>query len=89
MELSEQGFGFIWQGTYVTSSTCGASAKACDLTNCAAPGQYFFDLCGFPNPDPNSPDGCAETSATTNQTCVPVPFEYPATAPIIVTMPVE
>jgi len=89
IELSDQGASYVWQGTYVTSSTCGASAVACDLINCAAPGQYISDVCGFPNPDPNSPDSCAEASATTNQTCVPVPFEYPATAPIVVTMPVE
>ena len=87
--LSDQGTIEVWRGTYVTSSTCGASAKSCDLTNCAAPGQYIVDVCGFPNPDPSSPIGCTQASSTTSQTCVAATFEYPATAPIVVTMPVE
>jgi hypothetical protein len=88
-ELTDQGVTWTWEGSYVTSSTCGASATTCDLTNCATPGQYTFNVCGFPNPDPSSADGCYEASGTTNQTCVPVLFEYPAIAPIVVTMPLE
>ena len=88
-ELTDQGVTWTWEGSYVTSSTCGASATTCDLTNCATPGQYTFNVCGFPNPDPSSANGCYEASGTTNQTCVPVLFEYPAIAPIVVTMPLE
>ena len=87
-ELTDQGVTQSWDGTYVTSSTCGASATTCDLTTCAV-GQYTINVCGFPNPDPSSPDGCYQAPSTTNSSCVSVPFEYPAIAPIVVTMPVE
>jgi hypothetical protein len=87
-ELTDQGVTQSWNGTYVTSSTCGASATKCDLTTCAV-GQYTINVCGFPNPDPGSPDGCYQASSTTNSSCVSVPFEYPATAPIVVTMPAQ
>lgn len=87
-ELSDQGDTESWDGTYFTSSTCGPSAAACDLTNCASPGQYTYTVCAFPNPDPaSSSTGCAQASSSINPTCIPVVFDYPTNAPMVVTLP--
>lgn len=86
-ELTDQGEIQTWNGTYYTSNTCGASATACDLSNCASPGQYTYTVCAFPNPNPGSVGGCAQASSPINPTCVPVVFDYPASGPVIVTMP--
>ena len=87
-ELSDQGETENWDGIYFTSSTCGTSATACDLANCASAGQYTYTVCAFPNPDPTSSStGCAQASSLTPSACISVAFEYPTNAPVVVTMP--
>ncbi len=87
-ELSVQGETENWDGIYFTSSTCGTPATTCDLAHCASAGQYAYTVCVFPNPDPaSSSTGCAQASSSTPSDCVTVAFEYPASAPVVVTMP--
>jgi hypothetical protein len=89
IELTGQNFTDSWDGTYITASTCGASAESCAQTNCASPGQYTYTACGFPSPTPGWTGGCGEAPSSTPQTCITVYFEYPASAPVVITMPAE
>jgi hypothetical protein len=84
--LNDQGQQYVWDGTYITLSTCGASGTTCNLVNCAGPGQYTATVCGFPNPDPSSVNGCDQESSASIQFCVPATFEYPTNAPVLITM---
>jgi len=86
-ELTSAGSAFIWDGTYVTQNTCGALATACLHNHCAAPGKYQFQVCGFADPDPTSANACSSAASTTSQTCTQITFDYPPTAPVVVTMP--
>ena len=87
VELTNAGSNYSWDGTYVISSNCGSSATACMAKRCAAPGRYQFRACGFANPDPTSTSACSTAPSTTTQTCTQVTFDYPATTPVVVTMP--
>ena len=87
VQLTSTGSDFSWSGTYVTPSSCGPSSTACQAMRCAAPGKYQFKVCGFANPDPTSTSACSMAPSTTIQTCTQVTFDYPTTAPVIVTMP--
>lgn len=87
--LTSDGSNYSWDGTYVTPSSCGPSSAACQAKRCAAPGKYQFKVCGFANPDPSSTNSCSTAPSTTNQTCAQVTFDYPQTAPVVVTMPLS
>ena len=87
VELTDAGANFIWDGTYVTSSNCGSASSACLAKRCAAPGKYQFQTCGFANPDPTSSTACSSAPSNTNFTCLQVSFDYPPTAPVVLTMP--
>jgi len=81
----------VWNANYVTyvaASNCGASQSTCALTNCAAPGQYTYTVCGFHNPNPSSSESCQQATAPT-PTCISTTFQYPASAPVVLTMPTE
>ncbi len=84
--LGPEGLTLTWNGVHFSPSTCGALADTCAQRECAAPGRYTIEICGFPNPsfDPDFP--CAAATASP-ETCRSVPFTYPAPEPIIVTLP--
>jgi hypothetical protein len=87
VELTEQGLTDAWDGTYVTASTCGAQATSCTRTNCASPGKYTYTVYAFTSPDPTNPNGCTQTSSSHPNVSISVDFEYPASAPVVVTIP--
>lgn len=87
VELTNAGSSYSWDGTYVTSSSCGTPATACQAKRCAAPGKYQFQVCGFADPDPTSTTACSTAPSTATQTCAQATFDYPAAAQVIVTMP--
>lgn len=87
VELTNTGSSFSWDGTYVTSSSCGASATVCLAKRCAARGKYQFKVCGFANPDPTTASACSSAPSTTTPTCTQVSFDYPTSAPVVATMP--
>ncbi|HOU89517.1 MAG TPA: hypothetical protein PLU22_00665 [Polyangiaceae bacterium] len=84
--LGPEGTTLTWDGVQFAQSTCGAPAETCARRDCAAPGRYTIEICGFPSPglDPDSP--CAGASAIP-ATCLTVEFTYPAPEPILVTLP--
>jgi len=83
--LGPEGMTLTWSGVHFTPSTCGAVADSCAQRECATPARYAVEICGFPNPslDPDFP--CAAAIASP-ETCLSVPFNYPAPEPIIVTL---
>jgi hypothetical protein len=84
--LGPEGMTVNWDGVHFSQSTCGAFADTCAQRDCAAPGRYTVEICGFPSPGLDADFPCAEASATP-ETCLTVEFTYPAPEPIIVTMP--
>jgi len=86
-ELDTAGLTQTWDGTYFTAGTCGASATSCLDQHCATAGSYTAEICGFANPAPDAGLGCTGAASTTPLTCVEKPFDFPASAPIVVTMP--
>lgn len=88
-ELSAQGLTYTWSGTYYKAGTCGSSATNCLSPQCAPAGQYTAKVCGFADPTPDAGFGCASASSSAQLTCVEQPFEFPSSAPIVVTMPAQ
>jgi hypothetical protein len=86
-ELTTAGATQTWNGTYYLSGTCGAQSMACLSPQCAPAGRYAAHICGFPNPAPEAGYGCGQSTSSTNTTCVDVPFDYPSSTPIVVTLP--
>jgi hypothetical protein len=72
-----------WDGTYFTMSTCGQSTS-CYAPHLAAAGHYVAHMCATPG-TLSPPDGGWNATCTASGTelCIDVPFEYPATAPVI------
>jgi hypothetical protein len=67
-----------WDGTMFPHGHCGADAKACVMedTTCTPPGHYDARMCAYRNRNLNEP-----------ATCVDVPFDLPASAPVVGTLP--
>jgi len=92
-ELTTAGATQTWNGTYYLSGTCGgygsksAQSTACLSPQCAPAGRYAAHICGFPNPAPEAGYGCGQSTSSTNTTCVDVPFDYPSSTPIVVSLP--
>jgi len=86
-QLTTAGATQTWNGTYYLSGTCGAQSMACLSPQCAPAGRYSAHICGFPNPAPEAGYGCGQSTSSTNTTCVDVPFDYPSSTPIVVTLP--
>ncbi|MBN2194917.1 MAG: hypothetical protein JW751_19020 [Polyangiaceae bacterium] len=84
--LGPEGMTLNWDGFRFAQSTCGALADTCARRDCAAPGRYTIEICGFPNPSLDADYPCAGASASP-ETCLTVEFTYPAPEPIVVTMP--
>ncbi len=87
MELPAEGFTWSWDGTRVTRSTCGSESTDCALTNCAPPGTYQIEICGFANPESTDPQGCPAAPESTPFVCNTVDLEYPREAPVVVYLP--
>jgi len=87
-QLTTEGLTLTWTGAYYAYATCGASsAYECAYAQCTALGRYTIDVCGFRNPNPDWSDGCLEAGDQTPVTSVSTTFDYPASAPVLVTMP--
>lgn len=84
--LGPEGMTLNWDGFRFAQSTCGALADTCARRDCAAPGRYTIEICGFPNPSLDADFPCVGASAIP-ETCLTVEFTYPSLEPIIVTMP--
>ena len=81
--LGPEGMTLTWDGIQFTQSTCGALADTCARRDCAAPGRYTIEICGFPSSNLDADYPCAGASAT-REICLTVEFTYPAPEPIIV-----
>jgi hypothetical protein len=73
--MKAQGETTTWNGTYWQEATCGANTS-CRGTQCAAPGHYVAKMCASRSVPDGGPFGTCNPSAM--QTCVDVPFDYPA-----------
>jgi hypothetical protein len=64
-----------WDGTMFPHGHCGADAKACLMEDtCAPPGHYDARM-------------CASRNFNEPATCVDVPFDLPASGPVVGTLP--
>lgn len=88
-------YDFTWDGSYVESGGCepnGASpavALACVYGKFAPPGMYVARFCATPG-TLGTPDGGVQTcTATGPQECVEVGFPFPATEPVVITIPTD
>jgi hypothetical protein len=66
---------FSWDGHRFGAGTCGTGAT-CVQQECAPPGQYIAAMCGT-----------AESSPNSTHRCIQVAFSYPASAPVVATLP--
>lgn len=80
------GVDVTWTGLHDTVSTCGESARTCSMPHCASVGRYVATLCGYVNPNPEWIGGCAEANDQTPVFCGASEFDFPANAPVIVTL---
>jgi hypothetical protein len=88
--LPDSGTDQVWDGTYwVAHETCNAAwppgdgsgtPVQCGRWQCALPGRYDAVMCVSP-----TSDGAAPTNA--KSACIDVPFDYPASGPVIGTLP--
>jgi hypothetical protein len=85
--VPDTGVGDTWNGTYYLSDHCGSAGTACQSPRCAAAGSYTAVVCGFANPAPNVAYGCGTAPSGTPVTCAEQPFQFPTSAPVVVTMP--
>ncbi len=84
--LGPEGMTLTWDGVAFSESTCGAPAETCARRDCSAPGRYTIEICGFPAPGFGADLPCAGATAI-SETCLMVDFTYPASAPVLVTLP--
>jgi hypothetical protein len=75
-----------WTGLYHTFSTCAESTSACSTPHCASPGEYLVTVCGYVDPNPQWAGGCQEANDQTPVFCGAAEFQYPAAAPVQVTL---
>ncbi len=71
--LGDGGARTTWDGTYLTSSTCGAGT-ACVAEACAPAGNYVARFCGYAESSDASTFGCTGSSTPT---CTETPFPWP------------
>ena len=76
-----------WDGTYYTSSTCGANL-GCQQKNQAPAGKYIARLCGTPGKLDN-PDGGFQANCVASgpEVCVDVSFDYPSPTNVVGKLP--
>jgi hypothetical protein len=66
-----------WDGTVLPTSQCGTANKTCVITRtCALAGHYQAKMCAYRGSGP-----------TGDPVCVTVPFDLPASAPVVGTLP--
>jgi hypothetical protein len=71
--LGDGGARTTWDGTFLTSSTCG-SGTACVAEACAPAGNYVARFCGYAESSDASTFGCTGSSTPT---CTETPFPWP------------
>ena len=77
-----------WDGSYVATSTCGASHVSCEETKFVLPGRYVAEFCATPGtvmPADGGPPAC---NATGSAQCTQTTFDFPSAAPVNLTLPV-
>jgi hypothetical protein len=75
------GVSVSWDGTAVAGhSTC--NGQSCDVTTCMPAGSYVATMCAS-----GPGQGCNSGSASSGQTCLHVPFDYPKTKNVVGTLP--
>jgi hypothetical protein len=83
--------GVTWDGSYTESGTCeprGASAAiACTSSRFAPAGKYVARFCATPGTLSTSDGGAAVCTATGPQECLEMPFAFPSSLPVVITLP--
>jgi hypothetical protein len=86
---------FVWDGSYVENGGCEpngpspGAAIACVSGKFAPPGMYIARFCATPG-TLGTTDGGLQTCTTTGaQECVEVGFGFPATEPVLITLPTD
>lgn len=75
-----------WDGTFFELSRCGPAnpdGMLCADRRCATAGRYTAVMCATPPVQTASDPACPSETPT----CVEVPFDYPAAAPVVGTLP--
>jgi hypothetical protein len=81
---------FTWDGSYVESGSCKTTSAvtiACMASKFAAPGIYVARFCATPG-TLSEPDGGGQLCTPTGtQACVEVPFAFPSSQPVVISLP--
>jgi hypothetical protein len=82
--LPLQGLDLSWSGESWLEGTCGTAASSCHSRSCPPAGRYTARMCAhaLPAGETAGPEGCGDRAAA-EATCVEVPFDYPATEPVV------
>jgi len=77
----------VWSGTYYAASDrCGSTCG--DVAHYLPPGAYVAQLCATPGTMSTTDGGTSVCTNTGVQLCgSPVPFTFPSTTPIVLTLP--
>jgi hypothetical protein len=77
-----------WDGSYLADSSCGSAHTSCSQPRVVAPGRYVAEFCATPG-DVTKPDGSylSMCTATGPAQCAQVPFDFPSSNPVQLTLP--
>ena len=85
--LPAEGLTTHWDGTYFVTGTCGAGIT-CENQECAAPGAYVARICYYFLPRSDTPGlACVSVGPSEYSPCLEVPFTYPSSTVVEVTLP--
>jgi hypothetical protein len=86
-------YSLTWDGSYTVSGSCepsGASvAISCTGSRFAPAGDYVARFCATPGTLGTTDGGATVCTATGQQECVEVPFVFPSSRPVIITLPTD
>jgi hypothetical protein len=82
-----------WDGSYTEQDSCapsvGALAVSCTASKFATPGTYVARFCATPGTLAPTDGGAPYCTTTGYEECVEVPFSFPASQPVTITLPVD
>jgi hypothetical protein len=77
-----------WDGSYGTTSTCGASHTSCSETRFVVPGRYVAELCATPGTIAPADGGPGNCNATGPAECTQTTFDFPSASVVNLTLSV-
>ncbi len=91
--VSVQGYAFTWDGGYTDQESCSPTnttvAQSCFASKFATPGTYVARFCATPGTLAPTDGGAPYCTSTGSQECMEVGFLFPASNPVLITLPVD